>query len=140
VVGASSQLQASERYPIVWFLVLFPVLVLLVFAWLVSKHHQKLYAPLDYKSDEAFIAASLREARPTLAELDAQIEEKVHTVLNSNEMISAIQAGGDVKSRLRYAANPHFSRRVGGGAGLGRLIAAESAMEVGRVDFGAART
>jgi hypothetical protein len=35
---------------------------------------------------------------------------------------------------------PHFSRRVGGGAGLGRLIAAESAMEVGRVDFGAART
>jgi hypothetical protein len=36
--------------------------------------------------------------------------------------------------------SPHFSRRVGGGAGLGRLIAAESAMEVGRVDFGAART
>jgi hypothetical protein len=36
--------------------------------------------------------------------------------------------------------SPHFSRRVGGNAGLGRLIAAESAMEVGRVDFGAART
>ena len=33
-------------------------MVLSVFAWLVSKHHTKLYAPSDYKADESFIQAS----------------------------------------------------------------------------------
>lgn len=33
----------------------FPCLVLLVFAWLVSRHHTKLYAPYDYKADQSFI-------------------------------------------------------------------------------------
>ncbi|MBI1905558.1 MAG: hypothetical protein HYS20_04845 [Rhodocyclales bacterium] len=41
VVGASSYLQPSERAPIIWFMVLFPVVVLGVFGWLVSEHHKK---------------------------------------------------------------------------------------------------
>ncbi len=58
VLGASAaHLQPSERMPLIWFLALFPVLVLVVFAWLVSKHHQKLYAPSDFKSDDAFLQA-----------------------------------------------------------------------------------
>lgn len=58
VVGFSSNLTATERLPIIWFLVFFPVIVLAVFAWLVSQHHTKLYAPSDYKADDAFIRAS----------------------------------------------------------------------------------
>jgi CheY-like chemotaxis protein len=57
VVGASDKLQGRDRIPLVWFLVVFPVLVLGEFGWLVSKHHMKLYAPSDYKSDDAFIQA-----------------------------------------------------------------------------------
>ena len=53
---------------IVWFLVLFPVLVLAVFAWLVVRHHHKLYAPADFRDDETFIrvAASLWAAEKKL--------------------------------------------------------------------------
>jgi CheY-like chemotaxis protein len=58
VVGLSDALSGGERLPLIWFLVVFPVLVLIVFAWLVSKHHAKLYAPTDYRQDESFIQAS----------------------------------------------------------------------------------
>lgn len=62
VLGFSDRLADSERAVLVWFLVLFPPLVLLVFAWLVSRHHTKLYAPQDYRSDATFIEASRRQA------------------------------------------------------------------------------
>ena len=56
VISFSNSLQQpSERLPLVWFLVLFPVIVLLVFAWLVSKHHEKLYSPKDFRQEENFI-------------------------------------------------------------------------------------
>lgn len=57
VVGASSHLEAGERTPIIWFMVIFPVIVLGVFSWLVSCHHKKLYAPSDYKNEEHFLEA-----------------------------------------------------------------------------------
>jgi len=60
VVGLSG-LQAGERAPIVWFLVVFPVLVLGVFSWLVSRHHTKLYSPSDYRQDSSFIEASVEQ-------------------------------------------------------------------------------
>ena len=55
VVGFSDKMTAGERIPIIWFLVIFPVIVLLVFSWLVSKHHKKLYAPSDYKDEINFV-------------------------------------------------------------------------------------
>lgn len=58
VVGFSGNLTSAERLPIVWFLVFFPVVVLAAFTWLVSQHHTKLYAPSDYKADDAFLRAS----------------------------------------------------------------------------------
>jgi hypothetical protein len=58
VLGVSAtKLEPSERLPLVWFIVIFPFVVLGVFSWLVSKHHKKLYAPSDFKSDAAFLQA-----------------------------------------------------------------------------------
>lgn len=45
----------EERTPIIWFIIFFPVLVLFLFGWLVSKHHDKLYSPKDYRDDSAFL-------------------------------------------------------------------------------------
>lgn len=55
VVGFSDKMTAVERIPIIWFLVIFPVIVLLAFSWLVSKHHKKLYAPPDCKDGNNFV-------------------------------------------------------------------------------------
>jgi CheY-like chemotaxis protein len=72
VVAASSKLESTNRLPLVWFLVIFPVLVLIEFGWLVSRHHQKLYAPSDYKSDTAFIETFQIRAAAALAAATAK--------------------------------------------------------------------
>ena len=46
---------AGERQPLILFLVIFPVLVLLVFSWLVSKHSDKLYGPSDFRNEDNYM-------------------------------------------------------------------------------------
>lgn len=54
-IATSSNFQPNERYLIIWFLILFPVLVLAVFYRLVTHHHDKLYAPSDFSNEENFL-------------------------------------------------------------------------------------
>ena len=58
MVTFGSALDAQLRAPLVWFLVIYPVLVLGVFAWLIAKHPNRLYSPGDFRNDEAFLAAT----------------------------------------------------------------------------------
>ena len=56
----SSHLTASERVPLIWFLIVFPVIVLAVFAWLVSKHSDKIspdnfLEPKDFADPHDFL-------------------------------------------------------------------------------------
>ena len=53
---SAENLQSNEKAPLIWFVVLFPVLVLILFGWLVSRHHNKLYAPSDYRDDKSFLS------------------------------------------------------------------------------------
>lgn len=45
---------ANEKLPVIWFIILFPLIILAVFTYLVVKHHEKLYGPKDYISPESF--------------------------------------------------------------------------------------
>ncbi len=69
----SRSLNANERLPLIWFLVIFPILVLAVFAWLVSRHAGKLYSPSDYKNEENYVAvvASLAAAKVRRPDTDS---------------------------------------------------------------------
>jgi hypothetical protein len=73
VVGFGKGLDAASRTPLVWFMVLFPTLVLIVFAWLVSRHYEKLYSPRDYGEREFVMLALRREATRSSPELLGQI-------------------------------------------------------------------
>lgn len=44
-----------EKIPLIYFLVGYPILVLGVFAWLVSKHSGKLFAPADFKNEDNYV-------------------------------------------------------------------------------------
>jgi len=44
--------------PMIWFLVLFPIAVLIVFAYLVIFHHRKLYAPSDFTDEANFMKSA----------------------------------------------------------------------------------
>jgi hypothetical protein len=54
VLGLAANIGDSNRSILVWFLVLFPVGVFTVFAWLVSKHHVNLYPPQAFRHEEYF--------------------------------------------------------------------------------------
>lgn len=56
VVIQGNKLTTHERDIFVWFLVGYPVLVLLTFSWLVSRHSAKLYAPQDFKDQSHWMA------------------------------------------------------------------------------------
>ena len=55
VTAFASSLTAAERLPLIWFLVIFPVLVLVTFSWLVSRHSGKLFAPSDFKNEDNYV-------------------------------------------------------------------------------------
>lgn len=63
----SRSLSPSERLPLIYFLVTFPVLVLIVFAWLVSRHNEKLFAPSDFANQDNWV----RIQRSVIASLSA---------------------------------------------------------------------
>ena len=59
VLGISrNDFQGNENIPLIWFLVFFPVLVLIAFVYLVACHHKKLYAPSDFRDDKSFLEAA----------------------------------------------------------------------------------
>lgn len=60
VIVFASSLTASERILIVIFLVTFPVLVLGVFVWLVTRHSQRLYAPQDFRDEDNWVKMQLQ--------------------------------------------------------------------------------
>ena len=61
----ATALSPEERAPLIAFVTLFRIVVLGVFYLLVTRHHKKLYAPSDFKSDESFL--STLSSVPTLS-------------------------------------------------------------------------
>lgn len=55
VTAFAGSFTPPERLPLIYFLIFFPVLVLAVFAWLVSKHPGKLFAPSDFKDEDNYV-------------------------------------------------------------------------------------
>ncbi|WP_437950854.1 hypothetical protein WME98_08670 [Sorangium sp. So ce296] len=55
VTAFAGSFTPAERLPLIYFMILFPILVLGVFAWLVSRHSGKLFAPSDFKNEENYI-------------------------------------------------------------------------------------
>ncbi len=51
---AKPDFYGNPFHPAVLFLAIFPLVVLIVFAYLVAKHHRNLYAPQDYKHEGHF--------------------------------------------------------------------------------------
>ena len=56
VLGVSSDtFTETERLPLIWFLVIFPVLVLILFFFLVIKHYHKLFGPSDFSDEDNYL-------------------------------------------------------------------------------------
>ena len=86
VFGTSYEfLKAIERFPLILFLVLFPMIVLGVFCWLVSNHHHKLYAPTDFVDEDNFLKSlSSEDERQRFVDQTSETESKITTLESIN--------------------------------------------------------
>lgn len=90
-------LTVSERVPLVYFVVTFPVAVLAIFVWLIAKHSEKLYSPEDLAN---LIRASVSLGAATTKDESASntpesIEPLVRSILSSTPWFT----GGHEKRR-----------------------------------------
>src|SRR3546814_9829777 len=87
----------EERIILVYFLVGFPVLVFVVFAWLVTDHNAKLFGPSHFKNEENYLkmmqvvasltAATAKGNSPTS---DAEFHKIVNSVRNMSPAASTV--------------------------------------------------
>lgn len=66
-----------ERLPLIWFIVLFPLVVLAVFVWLVICHNTNLYGPHDFDNQELYLQANGKVIKPHKAPKVLKKPEKI---------------------------------------------------------------
>jgi CheY-like chemotaxis protein len=91
VTGFSGSFTSGERLPLIYFMVIFPVLVLGVFGWLVSHHSGKLFAPGDFRDERNYVRAITATASLTVAAVKnnpgtsaAELKSVVESVLEAS--------------------------------------------------------
>jgi CheY-like chemotaxis protein len=92
VTAFSASLSPSERIPLVYFLVVFPVLVLGVFAWLVSQHSNKLFSPTDFKDEANYV--KMLSATASLAVASVKTDSDLSTD-DIGDMVRTVRESAD---------------------------------------------
>lgn len=122
VTAFAGSFTAAERLPLIYFLIVFPVLVLGVFSWLVSKHSGKLFAPSDFKNEENYVkmqmsvVASLTaaSAKQDSGASEAQLHKIVETVRTAGP--PAITSGDGWRNHILWVddrpANNTYERQA----------------------------
>jgi hypothetical protein len=67
-IGLDKLKGSSERLPFIYFLILFPILILGIFVYLVCCHHEKLYSPSDFHNENNFVKLSGKEIKKKIQE------------------------------------------------------------------------
>lgn len=99
VTAFANSLTHDERVPLIYFLIVFPVLVLGVFTWLVSKHSSKLFAPSDFKNEDNYVKMQMA----VVASLSAATAK--HEPLASEAQLSKIVETARATSRESVIGN-----------------------------------
>ena len=89
-----------QRNVLTAFLIGFPLLLLLVFVWLVTRHSGKLFAPSDFRKDETYLQAMQMQAAVVRAGKLSEpepVQEQVQLAIASPEVktLPADDGGGE---------------------------------------------
>jgi Response regulator containing CheY-like receiver, AAA-type ATPase, and DNA-binding domains len=85
VVSLGKNLE-NNATPLIYFLVLFPVIVFFGFLWLVAKHHNKLYGPSDFKDEDNFIKMQMSTAVLLAAATAKQPNSTINTEVSQKQI------------------------------------------------------
>lgn len=104
VTAFGGSLSADERLPLIYFMVGFPVLVLVVFSWLVSRHTTKLFAPGDFRDEDNYVRALTATASLAVATVKASTplsSSDLNTVVETVQEAGAAAGKGSDRSHWR---------------------------------------
>lgn len=90
VAGFGSNEIAKHATPLIYFMVLFPVVVFGGFLWLVAKHHNKLYGPSDYKDEENFLRAQ-QIAVESAVSLTAATAKQINSEITDTQLRAIVK-------------------------------------------------
>ncbi len=109
VTAFGSSFSASERIPLIYFLIIFPVLVLGIFAWLVSRHSDKLYSPSDFRNEENYVKMQLSAAASLAVASSRQKEgsEGKNEVQDFKEIVEVVS-----KAVLKKSSDESWRKRI----------------------------
>lgn len=89
-----------ERLPLIWFIVLFPLIVLGIFLYLVIKHPEKLYGPKDFDDQKLYLQAMEKNIRPHKE--PEKLEKPEEMTLERNKNSVCLFSYSDLKTNHRY--------------------------------------
>jgi len=93
--------EAQIAVPLVWFIVVFPTLIALLFFGTLWWGHQFLYSPMEYRSDESFLTAMHRlqrvEARQEAADLNPRTADETQSL----QVVDRLLKLGDIRAAVR---------------------------------------
>ena len=87
--------------PLIYFLIVFPVIVFIGFLWLVSKHHKKLYGPGDFKDEDNFIRVQMSTAMSLAAASAKQPEYDDNPELSEKHLEKILELVNRTSKRER---------------------------------------
>ena len=87
---SAKNLVPDERIVLIWFTAIFPLVVLLAFIWLVSKHPDKLYGPRDFRDDKSFLE-TLNQKRQTSKAMEPENKINIEELMKYGEEFSEIK-------------------------------------------------
>lgn len=93
-IGGKTIFSENQIWLLVIFLIGFPLIVLAVFYWLVTRHHEKLYAPKDYQNDDAFLK-TISITKASKEEIREKYE-KEQIIQNAIVHVSGVEAKSSV--------------------------------------------
>lgn len=93
--------------PLIYFMVIFPVIVFAGFLWLVAKHHKKLYGPSDYKDEDNFVKVQMSTAMSLAAASARQPENGQNPELSQKhlEKILELVSRTSKREKINTSAN-----------------------------------
>lgn len=102
-IGMDKLTNASERLPMIWFLICYPVLVLILFAFLAIFRPRHLYSPQDYGTGDSFIKATENQ---TQKRIEKEVEEMLKDE-ESSENTNNMTTDEDKHSDNKTSNNKH---------------------------------
>ncbi|MCK4947435.1 MAG: hypothetical protein KAQ99_09690 [Candidatus Aureabacteria bacterium] len=112
--SSADKLSQEERFPLVVFIVIFPLFVLLAFYRLVTKHHGKLYAPSDYKYDQSFLYTLSPQEQKNRLEQEVEeltnLPKRPSAISENKQNTSRFEDRETIKNYIRNAENLAISK------------------------------